>query len=158
MGSAIRADMAVDLLQDKEFTVNGPVNGVEYVQSIRLLRDYSKHYASLPWSFESKRFGVVGGFRCCHPLEHYRMQSRLNAKRTSLEDLISLLLRIMCHRTYSRQNQAIILEYLLKSIDVQCAIKNSKVASHTISTISTALRARSSTKQGIKTIVCIFEK
>ncbi|KAG2220462.1 hypothetical protein INT45_004204 [Circinella minor] len=48
MGSPIPADMAEDLLQDKEFTVNGPVNGVEYVQSVRLLRNYSKRHASLP--------------------------------------------------------------------------------------------------------------
>ncbi|KAI7856265.1 hypothetical protein BDC45DRAFT_533697 [Circinella umbellata] len=97
------------------------------VQSVRMLRDYSKHRASLPLSFESKRF-VISNFQCCHPLEYYHMQSRLNAKVTPLEDLISLLLRII------------------------------NLPSHTIRTISTALRARSSTNQKIKTIVCIFEK
>ena len=100
------------------YAVTIPVQSVQYVQSSRLLRDYCKRHAYRPWSLESYRFSE-GGFRTCHPLAYSRHFTRCNAQYTSSGDLSSLVFKIACYKTYSKNDQQEILNLLLDNKEVQ---------------------------------------
>ena len=69
LGGSLPPDMATQVMNDTGYIVAVPSGGADYVQSVRMLRDYGKKNASNPWSFESLQF-AKGGFRATHALEY----------------------------------------------------------------------------------------
>ncbi|KAI7849142.1 hypothetical protein BDC45DRAFT_609747 [Circinella umbellata] len=156
LGGSLPPDMATQVMNDTGYMVAVPSGGADYVQSVRMLRDYGKKNASNPWSFESLQF-AKGGFRATHALEYDQLPSRQNAKVATNADLTSLLLRITCSRVYSKRDQQNAIELLLKTKEGEIAIKKVKGAGHTIKSIYTAINARSTTSKSMRTICSIFK-
>lgn len=106
--------MASKLDFNDDFDALVPVEPVENVQSMCILRRYGRRHSQRYWSFESKRYAQLN-YRLCHPLAYDCHPLNTDKRTRGAASLVSLLLGIVNERKYDAQDRSKVMDILMRT-------------------------------------------